>query len=110
MSGHTMRVTMEPYGRIDLQPVCHAPSGAPCRVIYPEGCESWSEDDHALPTQDVGDPEKHRLEATEYCNVVEFLTNDDVAELYIGPGVVPVHDRMAIDVRWDLHGYVWSIK
>jgi hypothetical protein len=90
-----MKVTIDRYG-VELEPVCHEPAGAECRITCPQGCESWSL------------PHEHEMEELDYCNAVAFLTEDDLGECYAGEEA-PLHDGMPIAIEWTGVGYEWKI-
>jgi hypothetical protein len=94
---HTMDVRLGPGGSMTLTPVCHEPDGAICRVNCPEGCESYSYPDH-----------EHGLESQDFCNAVEWLTDQGTEECYKGTKEIPISDGMAIRVIWHGDHYEWA--
>lgn len=94
-NGHTMRVTLENEA-VTLEPICHEPDGAVCRVECVAGCETYSYPEH-----------EHQLQFVPYCNAVEYLSNSDVECCVDYTGSIPLRDGMPIEVIWDGDGYSW---
>lgn len=91
-----MRVQLD-GDSVYLRLECHEEPGTfPCRVVCPDGCETF-EQDH-----------QHLLEPINYCNAAEFMACDGMyAESYIGGGEIPLHDGMAVEVEWTGDYYGW---
>lgn len=98
--GHTMRVTLD-CESVRLEPVCHEPEGAVCRVTCARAsdpCESWDYPDH-----------EHGLIPIPDCNAVEWLTAGDVECQCDSSVPVPLSDGMPIEVAYDSgRGYTWA--
>lgn len=106
MSGH--RVTWvherdQVYGSI----ICDEGEWGACRTICSEGCESWANVSEDGRSHCTSNDVVHPMESCNYCNVVEFITNDgSVEESYDGPPA-PVHDG-PVTPSWDGDTYVWT--
>jgi hypothetical protein len=114
MSGHTMKVEITPWGRVDLTPVCHEGPLGLCRLeCTVQECreEGWSPDvEHVSPTGDFGDQEKHLLRPIDYCNPIEWITNDEgVDECFGGTVAAPISDGMPITFLWTGDFYRWFV-
>jgi hypothetical protein len=50
------------------------------------------------------------LVPTDYCNAVEWLTEGGWASEFYDQEAddIPLHDGMAIDIRWEGDNYVWT--
>lgn len=73
---------------------CDESEGAPCRLICPEGCESW--------------PCPHELVDAGYCNEIEFIGNAGPALEYREGGAETGVADGEVTIRWDGDMYVWS--
>lgn len=73
---------------------CHAAEGADCRMMCPEGCESWDLIDH-----------EHTLVDAGKCNAVESLDANGVADSHVGSHA-PVDGF--ITPEWDIDVWQWS--
>ena len=73
---------------------CHAVEGADCRMVCPEGCESWNLAYH-----------KHELVDAGRCLVVEWLDNQGIQESHVGSHA-PIDGF--IEATWDGDGYTWT--
>jgi hypothetical protein len=94
-SGHTMTVTFD-QDMVVLEPVCHEPAGAVCRLVCPKGCEEWTAD------------HEHELEQIDFCNAVDWLRQGDIEEQCDEKGRFALRDGMPIEVAYeDWRGYVW---
>ena len=73
---------------------CDEPEGAQCRLICPDGCESW--------------PCEHELVDAGHCNEIEFIGNAGLAlEFREGTEETGVVDG-EVTINWDGDMYVWS--
>lgn len=81
---------------IDAQFGCYEPPGADCRLLCPEGCESWDAADH-----------EHPLAPAPECNALTFFNNgDEPTDYYSGPN--HLIENGPIEIEFDGEHYVWS--
>lgn len=73
---------------------CNATEGADCRLMCPEGCESWDVMDHEHPLVDQGK-----------CNFVQWMEAEDMTEAHVGSHALV--DGF-VTPEWDGDHYVWS--
>jgi len=100
---------------VQAQATCTAPEGADCRLICPEGCESWSidHDEGGKPFhrtghfEDDGTEVRHAMEASD-CNVVEFLNIDGSINELSTDASPFVIGTIAIEESWEGDYYSWK--
>lgn len=95
---------------------CTAPEGADCRLICPQGCESWSTErnEDGQPFHRTGHMDdgghvevRHPLVGSD-CNVVEFLNVDgDLDELSTNASSFVI-GTIAIEETWEGDYYSWK--
>jgi hypothetical protein len=89
---HTIAWFIE-YECVQAQLSCTEPSGAPCRMVCPEECESW--------------PCAHELVDNVDCNPIVFITEGaGVVESYEGERT-PLRDGL-VEFKWNGDWYTWT--
>lgn len=90
---HSVTWTID-EGWIQGAATCHATEGADCRMVCPEGCESWSLTDH-----------EHQLVDGGECNFVQWIEAEGLQEAHAGR-TESLRDGF-IDPEWSDDHYVW---
>lgn len=113
--GHAIRIGVTPDNGIDLEPVCHEPSGSPCRLGCSGDCELVS----VCGTGTQGDYQHDDVKCVNLlhcaicgalmreseCHIVNYMANN-IPWLYVAPTRV---FEVAIESLWEEDGCQWTL-
>lgn len=114
MSAHILRLNFDGWLRVEA--VCNEPPGANCRLTSVScECEYWGPIDrrgdgtiwHRVIDEGPIEPLWHEVKPADYCNVCEYLNNDDILECATPNATFTLAD-MPIEVTWNGDGYEWE--
>lgn len=116
---HKLKVSINRW-TVDFGVKCESPEGSDCRLVCPEGCESWTvqrdeDGPYHVPfelEEDGNTFKRHRMVDSGKCNTALWLNDDPslIPELYDGNEfVIGEHEITPVWSGPD-EGYLWKEK
>lgn len=116
---HKMKFSLDRYG-VNLELVCRSDEGADCRLVCPEGCESWTIEHDAYGTYHcphhtefgISSGVKHKMVDSGECHICLWFNDDPslIPELYDGTEFVIGEHEIVPLWQGPEEGYDWKEK